>query len=79
MSGFGFAIVFSWPLEWDLVIGIGARGPWIFALRGERGDGCCGRNANGGLEYGCWGDEVASIVVCRRSDARVVMVELGWE
>ena len=78
-SDFAFKIMFSWPPVWDLVVGMGARGPWMFALRGERGDGCCGRNANGGMEDGCWRDEVASIVVCRGGDERCVVVELRWD
>ena len=35
----------------------------MFALRGDNGDGCVGRKANGGLDEGERKDDVASIVL----------------
>ena len=41
----------------------------MFALRGESGDGCAGRNAKGGLDDGAWKGDVASMVCGGGSDA----------
>lgn len=48
----------------------------MFALRGDSGDGCVGRKANGGLDDGEWKEDVASMVLGR--GAGIGRVAGGW-
>lgn len=64
-------LLFSWPdapVDMPPYVDVYGREPWMFALRGERGERCAGSNAKakrvGGLEEG--GCAASMAVVMRR-------------